>query len=81
MEKNWDLRAIIVAVRDMDKAVKHYESIGITGFAPESLVDRRGDYKELTLLRPQDLDATVKLRKTELGPIFFELLQPVQGES
>ena len=81
MGKNWKLRTIIIAVRDMDKAVKHYESIGITGFSPEFLLDRSKVYTDLKLLRPQDLESKVSLRVADLGQVHLELLQPVEGES
>lgn len=81
MENNWELCSIMVAVEDMDKAVKHYESIGITGFSPERHYDRRTLYTDLKISDPKELTGTVKVRGTPmLGPIRFGLDQPVEGQ-
>ena len=82
MENNWELSSIIVAVNDMDKAVKHYESIGFGPFSPEFLIDRRKLYTELKVSDPKELTGTMKLRTTPLiGSARFGLDQPVSGQS
>jgi methylmalonyl-CoA/ethylmalonyl-CoA epimerase len=65
-----------VVVRDMDRAVEFYESLGIGPFVegPSSVATDRKIYG-----KPAD----VKVRGTiaQMGQIEFELLQPVAGES
>ena len=66
-----------VVVRDMDKAVKFYERLGIgpfTGGPSSAAIDRR-IYGQL---QP---DALVEGRIAQMGNIEFELLSPVRGRS
>ena len=81
MENNWKLRTIIVAVKDMDKAVEHYQSLGIGPFSPESILDRRTLYTDLKVSRPGDMTAKLKHRTAQLDSVRFELIQPVEEES
>ena len=81
MENNWKLRTIIVAVKDMDKAVEYYQSLGIGPFSPESILDRRTLYTDLKVSRPGDMKAKLKYRTAQLDPVRLELIQPVEGES
>ncbi len=68
-----------VIVRDMDKAIEHYSSLGIGPF--ESLkkllpIEKKG------LGKPIDPDNfRLKVRVTQMGPVQLELIQPVAGES
>ena len=68
-----------VIVRDMDKAIEHYSSLGIGPF--ESLrkllpIERK------VLGKPIDPDNfRLKVRVTQMGPVQLELIQPVAGES
>jgi len=69
------IRHVGVIVRDMDKAIKHYESLGIGPFKPlPCTVKERRAYGEV---------ANIKLRVmvTQLGSVQFELIQPLEGES
>ena len=38
MKKNWKLNHLAVVVRDVNKAVKYYESLGIATFEPERIL-------------------------------------------
>ncbi len=66
-----------VTVRDMDKAVAHYQSLGIGPFKP----------LDTTLLRDKHLhgkpvtDARLVIKIAKIGQVEFELVQPVSGES
>ena len=81
MESNWRLSSMIVAVKDMDRAVKHYESIGFGPFSPEFPIDRRELYTELKVSDPKELTSTVKLRTTPIiDSVRFGLDQPVSGQ-
>ncbi len=65
-----------IVVRDMEKAVKYYESLGIGPFEPLSLniTDREVHGKPADNIRNISMMA-------QMGPIRFELIQPVSGES
>ena len=80
MEKSWEFRHIGVVVRDMDKAVEYYQSLGIATIAPEHTADN----KSLDLMvygKPADPRLKIKIRMVQIGPVTLELLQPVEGES
>jgi len=65
-----------VVVRDLDRAVKHYSSLGIGPFEPLDLtrIERTVYGKPAGHVRNRS-------RVARMGPIQFELLQPLSGES
>jgi methylmalonyl-CoA epimerase len=65
-----------VMVRDMDEAIKYYESLGIGPFKPLNItaIDR-------VVYSKTAEDVHNLTRVAELGAIQFELLQPLSGES
>ncbi|MFC2035525.1 VOC family protein [Chloroflexota bacterium] len=68
-----------VIVRDMDEAVKHYQSLGIGPF--EFLknlfpIERRALGK---LIGPDTIKT--KVRIAQMGPVQLELVQPIEGKS
>lgn len=68
---------VAVVVRDIDEAIRHYESLGIGPFkeGPSgSSIERRVYGKPAP-------DAKVIGRVAQMGPIEFELLQPVSGRT
>ena len=68
-----------VIVRDMDKAIEHYQSLGIGPFEPPKPMDR---IERKWLGKPLDL-TTIKtsIRIADIGSIRIELKQPIEGES
>ncbi len=65
-----------VTVKDLDKAVEHYQSLGIGPFKPlySSLYDRR--------LHGKPVDGVkVLIKVAMIGDVEFELVQPVSGRS
>jgi len=73
---SWTLHHVGVVVKDLDKAIEYFLSLGIGPFVsnPSAVATDRKVYG-----KPAD----IKLRGAEaqLGPIKFELIQPVSGES
>ena len=74
--ESWEFHHLGVVVRDLDKAIEYFQLLGIGPFKSnpsEVATDRRVYGKP----------AEIKLRGAEaqLGPIKFELIQPVAGES
>lgn len=68
-----------VIVRDLDKAVDYYQSLGIGPFMPlRPLI-----YKERKVLgKSVDLNSIkLKIKIAKLGSVELELIQPVEGES
>ena len=64
-----------VVVRDMDKAVKRLESLGIGPFEPLSPLPMTGNF------RGKPFTPDCKTLMAKMGEIGLELLQPVKGES
>ena len=81
MKNNWKLTRIMVAVKDLDEAVKRHEAIGITGFSDEEILDRTTYYTKLETSRPADRTASIKLKTARLDSLDYELLQPLSGDS
>ena len=69
-----------VVVRDMDKAVKYYESLGIATFKPEFMLDSNTytNYKVYGKT-PKQVDKT-RMRILEIGSFRLELVQPLEGK-
>lgn len=80
MQNNWKLNTLIVQVKDIDKAVEHYQSLGIGPFSPEHIIDR-ATYKDLKVSRPGDMKAKIKSRMAQQDPVRLEVSQPAEGDS
>lgn len=81
MENNWKLHHIGVAIRDMDKTVEYYQSLGIATLEPETLFESSA-FTDLKLYgKTPDTIVKLRIRFVQIGPIQLELIQPVEGES
>ncbi|HYB20263.1 MAG TPA: VOC family protein [Thermodesulfobacteriota bacterium] len=74
--ETWKFHHLGVIVRDLDKAIKYFQSLGIGPFVSNSsevVTDRKVYGKP----------ANIKLRGAGalLGPIKFEVIQPLEGNS
>ena len=81
MESTWKLHHVGMPVRDLDKSVENFKSLGQATFQPEFQIDssKAGEY----LVYGKTPDPVVKTRgmMAQVGPLPVELLQPVQGET
>ena len=81
MESTWKLRHVGIPVRDLDKSLEDYRSLGVTSFQPEFLIDssKFDEYK----VYGKTPDPVVKTRAAlgKVGPLGIELLQPIEGET
>ena len=68
---------VAVVVKDMDKAIKFYESLGIGPFVegPSAVAIERKIYGKV------EPDAKVLGRIAQMGRIELELMQPIEGNS
>ena len=66
MGKSWNLHHIAVVVRDIDKAVEYYESLGI------AKVGREVKFSEA---KPK-----IRAKFVEIGSVPIEFIQPIAGE-
>ena len=67
MGKSWKLHHIAVVVRDIDKAVKYYQSLGIATVGRE-------------VIFPES-KPNIRAKFVNMGPVPIELIQPLEGES
>jgi methylmalonyl-CoA/ethylmalonyl-CoA epimerase len=67
MSKSWKLHHIAVIVRDIDKAVEYYQSIGIA--TPEREV------------KFPEAKPNIRAKFVQMGSIPIEFIQPLEGES
>ena len=81
MESNWKFHHVGVAIKDADKTFEYYQSLGIATLVSEMFFNS-SDFVDFKVNgKPCDSLATAKIRFVQVGPIHFELVQPVKGES
>ena len=68
-----------VVVRDIDKAIEYYQSLGIGPFEPPPNVASR-ERKVRGKSVPVD-SIKVKEKSARIGPMLLQLIQPVEGDS
>lgn len=69
MKKDWKFRHLAFVVKDIDKAIQYYESIGIlSAVGSESIMDWPNKAKS-------------KIRFAQIGSLVIEFYQPVEGKS
>ena len=80
MGKNWKLHHVTAVVRDMDKTIEYYQSLGIATFEPEFLL-KSTDYDYKVYGKTPDTIVKLRIRFVQIGSSQLELIQPVEGES
>ncbi len=80
MESEWKFHHMAVVVRDMDKAVEYYKSLGIATFEPEFMLDS-STYRgyEVYGKKSDNLDKT-RMMFVQIGSFQLELVEPIEGE-
>ena len=82
MESNWKLHHLTIEVRDLDKAVEHFQSLGVGTFQPEVTWDNITYYKDYKVHgKPAKTTIKNRMRALQIGPLLIELFQPVEGET
>jgi methylmalonyl-CoA/ethylmalonyl-CoA epimerase len=80
MHENRKFHHVSVVVRDIEKAIEFYQSLGIGPF--QSLVGPSGPTR-LTrkMIRGKPADYQIDLRSAEIGQLQSEVVQPLEGET
>jgi len=78
MNNRWQFTHVSVIVRDMEKAVKYYESLGIGPF--EQTLGRASNVYREVYGKPAPDVKNIEMT-AQMGPIRFALIQPISGES
>lgn len=81
MENTWKLRHVGIPVRDLDKSIKDYQSLGIASFQPEFVIDSSRFAEYLVYGKTPDPVVKTRVAMGQVGPLSVELLQPLQGET
>jgi catechol 2,3-dioxygenase-like lactoylglutathione lyase family enzyme len=78
---SWKFRGVGVAVRDLDKVVEYYQSLGIAEFQPEVTLDSSSfTYFKVNGKTP-DTIVRARTRRARIGPVVYEFVQPLDGEA
>ena len=76
MKNNWELRNVGVVVRDLDKALEYYQSLGISTLEPgEEKLRIHNDELVFGTLVP----FKTRAKRVRVGNVWIELIQPVEG--
>ena len=78
----WKLHHLGIEVRDLDRAVEYFESLGVGEFQPEVQWDNQTYYTDYKM-RGKSPATTVKnrMRSLQLDSLLIELFQPIEGDS
>jgi len=82
MQENWKYLHACIVVKDMDKAIEHFRSLGVGAFPP-FIGGPEGTPVTGKTVRgaPSDYDMDLRLGDGGMGGVGFELIQPLKGES
>ena len=81
MDSNWKLRHVGIPVRDLDKSLEDYQSLGQASFQPDFLIDSSKFAEYLVYGKTPDPVVKTRVALGKMGSLGIELLQPVQGET
>jgi len=82
MHENWKFHHISVVVRDMNKAIKFFEKLGIGPFPP--LIGPAGTVpltNKVLKGKKADYDLDLRHAKGGVGDLQFEVVQPLKGKT
>ncbi|MHA2400436.1 MAG: VOC family protein [Promethearchaeota archaeon] len=79
--KDWKFHGIGIVVRDLDKAVEYWEMLDIIDFQPET--ELNSSSLDSINVSSESVGSTfkVRVRSGQVGPVAFELIQPLEGSS
>ena len=78
--ENWTLRHVGLSVKNMDKAVEYFRSLGgTTDDSPGHILDSAGLDNLKTYGKTEAPPWKIKIKMLDLGPLTLELTEPVEG--
>lgn len=81
MHKNWKFLHVSMVVKDMDKAIKLFESMGVGPFPPFLGGPGMAFTGKTVRGKTSDYDMDLRFARGDMGGIGFELIQPLKGRS
>ncbi len=76
---NWKFHHVATIVKDMDEAVKYYESLGIFSMPPEFMLDSSTYNYYENYGQPSGAGDKTRMRFAQFGPFRIELVSPIAG--
>ena len=81
MPENWKFAHAALVVKDMDKAIKYFEALGVGPFPPFLGGTGMSFTGKTVRGKPSDYDMDLRLARGDLGGLSIELIQPLEGRS
>ena len=81
MIKDWKFLHAALVIKDMDKAIKYFEALGVGPFPPFLGGSGQPFTGKTVHGEPSDYDMDLRIDRVNLGGIGFELIQPLKGKS
>ncbi len=82
MQENWTLRHVGLVVKNMDKAVEYYKSIGLaTSESPDHVLDSKSFADLKTYGKSNASNWKIKIKMVNIGPLTLELTEPLEGDN
>lgn len=82
MQENWTLRHVGVVVRDMDKAVEYYKSLGLASSESPDIILDSDKFKDLKTYGQSNASKwKIKIKMVNIGPLTLELTEPLEGDN
>jgi len=81
VHKNWKFLHAALVVKDMDKAIKFFEALGVGPFPPFLGGPGMPFTGKTVRGKPSDYDMDLRLARGDMGGIGLELIQPLKGRS
>ncbi len=82
MHKDWSFGHVCLVVKDMEKAIKHFEALGVGPFPPLIGGPEGMPITEQTVRgEPSDYDMDLRICRGGMGGLDIELIQPLKGWS
>jgi len=78
---DWQFRGVGIAVRDLDSTAEYYQSLGITTLQPEVMLDSSSCEDFRAYGKAPDGVARARARMAQVGPLLYEFVQPLEGET
>jgi methylmalonyl-CoA/ethylmalonyl-CoA epimerase len=81
MPKDWKFAHAALVVRDMDRAIKYFEALGVGPFPPFLGGPGMPFTGKTVRGEPSDYDMDLRLARGDIGGLHIELIQPLKGRS
>jgi predicted enzyme related to lactoylglutathione lyase len=78
---NWRFLGVELPVKDLDKAVEYYQSLGIATLQPEGMLDSSSCEEFTASGIVPTTTVKARTRVARVGPLAYEFVQPLEGQT